>query len=261
MELVFIGSTFMLLMAAFIVLFVLFYQRRQDEQRLKIQSMEAEFQNKLLEVSMAATESERRRIAQDLHDDIGAMLSITKLTANALHVRLQQDPIKLQLMAKIKSTLDETVENIRRISRELIPTTLEHFGLPAAIQEFAAMSNSSDNLKITFEYDGPDQKRLPNRTELMLYRIAQELINNAVKHSEGTSIHIQAIYSTNQILLIVEDNGIGFDLENVKNRPVPGLGLDSIEGRLRIINGKIQYETTPHHGCCARVVLQQGSLK
>jgi signal transduction histidine kinase len=259
MQFVLIGSTVMLLMASFIVFFVLYYQRRQGEQRLKMQDMEAEFQKKLLEVSMAATEAERRRIAQDLHDDIGAMLSVTKLTVNTLHQRLQKDATNSRLIDQIRGTLDETVGNVRRISRELIPTTLEHFGLPAAIQEFVARSSHTDNLKITFEYDGIDNQRLLARTELMLYRIAQELINNAIKHSEATSVHIQTTYSPNQILLVVQDNGVGFDLNVVKNRETPGLGLDSIEGRLRIINAKIQYETAPYRGCRARVELQQAA--
>ncbi len=256
MQLVLIGSTVMLLMASFIVFFVLFYQRRQGEQRLKMQDMEAEFQKKLLDVSMAATEAEQRRIAQDLHDDIGAMLSVAKLSVNTLHQRLQKDATNSRLIEQIKETLDETVGNVRRISRELIPTTLEHFGLPAAIQEFIGRSDHSGELSITFEHNGGEQQRLPARTELMLYRIAQELINNAIKHSEGTSVHIQTAYLPKQITLVVQDNGIGFDLNVVKNRPIPGLGLDSIEGRLSIINGKIQYETAPGQGCCARAVIQ-----
>jgi two-component system, NarL family, sensor kinase len=257
MNVIFLGTTAMLFMALFIVLFVLYYQRRQDEQRIRIQDMEAEFQKKLLEVSMAATEAERRRIAQDLHDDIGALLSVTKLTVNSLHKRLliNVDAGNSRLIEQIRDTLDESVSNVRRISRELIPTTLEHFGLPAAIQEFAAKSSHSDNLRVTFEYDGEENRRLVARTELMLYRIAQELINNAIKHSGGTSVHIQTAYTTDKIQLIVQDNGVGFDLSTVQNRPNPGLGLDSIEGRLRIINGKIQYETAPERGCRAKVVL------
>jgi two-component system, NarL family, sensor kinase len=258
MQLVLIGSTVMLLMASFIVFFVLYYQRRQGEQRLKMLDMEAEFQKKLLDVSMAATEAEQRRIAQDLHDDIGAMLSVTKLAVNTLHQRLQNDNTNLQLIEQIKETLDETVGNVRRISRELIPTTLEHFGLPAAIQEFIGRSNHSGELSITFEHDGSEQQRLPARTELMLYRIAQELINNAIKHANCTSIHIQTAYLPKQITLVVQDNGIGFDLKDVKNRPIPGLGLDSIEGRLRIMDGKIQYETAPERGCSARVLFKHG---
>ncbi len=256
MQLVLIGSTVMLLMAMFIVFFVLFYQRRQGEQRLKMQDMEAEFQKKLLDVTMAATEAEQRRIAQDLHDDIGAMLSVTKLSVNALHQRLQKDATNSRLIEQIKQTLDEAVGNVRRISRELIPTTLEHFGLPAAIQEFVGRSNHSSKLNITFDHIGDEQQRLPARTELMLYRIAQELISNAIKHSGCTLIEIQTLYTSYQIALVVKDNGKGFDIESIKNRPIPGLGLDSIEGRLRIINGKIQFETAPSQGCCARAVIQ-----
>jgi two-component system, NarL family, sensor kinase len=252
-----IGTGIMLIMAMFIVLFVMYYQRKQIEQQMRVKDMEAEFQRKLLEVSMASTEAERRRIAQDLHDDIGALLSVTKLTFNALYGQLGSKEQAERLAKQVREALDETISHVRRISRELVPTTLERFGLPAALQEFAAKSNSSNAVRITFGYSGDENIRLEPKVELMLYRVAQELINNALKHSEGTNVHVQLSLPPQTFGMVVEDNGLGFRLEEVQSRPSPGLGLDSIEGRLRIISGKIQYETAPHKGCRAVVELKQ----
>lgn len=244
----------MLLMAMFIVVFVMYYQRKQIEQKIRVKDMEAEFQRKLLEVSMASTEAERRRIAQDLHDDIGALLSVTKLTFNALYGQLGSKEQAERLAQQVREALDETISHVRRISRELVPTTLERFGLAAAIQEFAAKSNTHLSLRITFDCYGEEDYRFEPRTELMLYRVVQELINNALKHSGGRNVHIQIELPPRQFCIVIEDDGQGFDLQSLRLRPSSGLGLDSIEGRLRIINGKIEYHTAPDKGC--RVVVE-----
>ncbi len=250
-----IGTFIMLLMALFIVFFVLYYQRKQNEQHLRVQEMENAFQKKLLEVSVSATEAERRRMAQDLHDDVGALLSVTKLSINTLHSRLENESDR-QLSQQVRDSLDETIVQVRRISRELVPTTLEHFGLSAAIHEFASKSSKSDELQVTFGHEGDESQRLGAKIELMLYRVAQELVNNAIKHSNGTNIHIQLALPPHPVAILVQDNGLGFDIEEIKAHPNGGLGLDSIEGRLRIINGKIEYETAPQKGCRAKVTLK-----
>ena len=106
---VIVGTGIMLIMALFIVLFVMYYQRKQIEQQMRVKDMEAEFQRKLLEVSMASTEAERRRIAQDLHDDIGALLSVTKLTFNALYGQLGSKDQAERLAQQVREALDETI--------------------------------------------------------------------------------------------------------------------------------------------------------
>ncbi|MEZ4903444.1 MAG: sensor histidine kinase [Spirosomataceae bacterium] len=254
--LIIIGTGIMLIMALFVVLFVVYYQRKQIEQKMRVKDMEAEFQQKLLQVSMASTEAERRRIAQDLHDDIGALLSVTKLTFNALYGQIGSNQQAEQLAKQVRDALDETINHVRRISRELVPTTLERFGLSAALQEFAARSNTHNSLRVTFGCGGDENYRLDPRTELMLYRVSQELINNAMKHSKGKNVHVQLSLPPHCFGLVIEDDGQGFDLEGVRSKPSPGLGLDSIEGRLRVINGKIHYETAHQKGCRAVVELK-----
>ena len=247
------GTAIMVAMGLFVTLFAVYYQRKQMEQKVKMQEMEAEFQRRLLDVSMAATEAERRRIAQDLHDDIGALLSVTKLTFNALNGHLTSTVQTTQLTQQVRATLDETMVQVRRISRELVPTTLERFGLAAALQEFASKSNQANGLLVTFAYQGDENQRLPPKPELMLYRVAQELINNALKHSKGTNIHVQLSLPPGDFSLLVEDDGQGFDPVEVRKRPYPGLGLDSIQGRLSIIDHQIKYYNQPQQGCRAVV--------
>ena len=251
------GTAIMVAMGLFVTLFAVHYQRKQAEQKLKMQEMEAEFQRKLLDVSMAATEAERRRIAQDLHDDIGALLSVTKLNFNALNEYIAENNTAAQTAQQIREALDEAMGQVRRISRELVPTTLERFGLSAALQEFIGRSSQANGLHVKYQHLGNENYRLPPKSELMLYRAAQELINNAIKHSEGTDVHVQLSLPPQQFSMLVEDNGVGFDPVAVRQRLQPGLGLDSIEGRLTIIDHQINYYSLPTQGCRAVVLPKQ----
>lgn len=251
-----IGTGIMLIMAFFIILFVVFYQRKQMFNHIREKRLEMDFQRKLLEISMASIEAERRRIAQDLHDDVGALLSVTKLTFNALHSKLGSPTEADKLVTQVRESLDETISHVRRISRELIPTTLDRFGLVAALQEFASRTNVNPNLKLTFNYIGDENCRLESRLELMLYRVGQELINNALKHADATEIHINLSLPPNSFELIVEDNGKGFDIMKPLSTNSSGLGISNIEGRLNIIDGTINYETAPMKGCRAIITLK-----
>ena len=125
--------------------------------------------------------------------------------------------------------------------------------MAAALQEFASKSNQANGLLVTFAYQGDENQRLPPKPELMLYRVAQELINNALKHSKGTNIHVQLSLPPGDFSLLVEDDGQGFDPVEVRKRPYPGLGLDSIQGRLSIIDHQIKYYNQPQQGCRAVV--------
>lgn len=251
-----IGTGVMLIMALFVILFVVYYQRKQMANRVREKEMEAEFQRKLLEISMASAEAERRRIAQDLHDDVGALLSVTKLTFNALYSRLGSKDDAERLATQVREVLDETISHVRRISRELVPTTLERFGLSAALQEFTAKSNVSSTTRLTYGLNGDENYRLAPQTELMLYRVAQELINNALKHAYANHIHVQLSLPPYPFGMVVEDNGKGFNIEKIYLSPNAGLGLQSIEGRLNIIHGQIRYESSANKGCRATVELK-----
>ena len=249
---IFFASLAMSLMAIFVVFFIIYYQRRQIEQQINDQKRQAEFQKQLLETALESTEAERRRIAQDLHDEIGASLSVIKLGMGSLVNQLTNVRYRTDL-ANLRDSMDEAISNVRRISRDLVPITLERFGLSAALQEFAARSNLSDALRITYTHEGSESIRYNSNTELMLYRIAQELVNNAIKHANSTNIHINFTTLTQNAFLVVSDDGKGFDMKEVKTRANRGLGLQGIEGRIRVINATVRYQTAPGAGCRATI--------
>ena len=232
----------MLMMAFFVISFVMYYQKRKFEEEKKLNEIEKDYSRLLLDTALNSEENERRRIAQDLHDDIGTMLSLTKLSLNQLSKIVGDSGEKEeQIMKKTQSLVEETILHVRRITRELVPTTLERFGLAEAIDEFIHKLEEGNNLVISFQSNAEELPRQGQKIELTLYRIMQELVNNAIKHASCTKIQIDLEMNDKFISLRVTDNGIGFDPEIIKENNLAGLGLLGIESRLAIVSGTVQY--------------------
>ena len=264
-----IATSVMLMMAIFAIVFVIYYQQRRLEQEKKLRDVEKNYQKILLETALHSEESERRRIAQDLHDDIGTMLSLTKLSLNQLVKLLYKDSPHLSATSpdnfylnspraeltlnKAQSLVEETIIHVRRITRDLVPTTLDQFGLVAAIEEFILRMGENYALSVQFHCDSDDIPRQSPRVELALYRIMQELVNNAIKHANCDEIVIDLHLDQGRIELQVTDNGKGFDPDTLQTNDHIGLGLRNIESRLSVINGVVNYQKPGIRGSRARV--------
>lgn len=246
---IFIATLAMLMMAFFVIAFVVFYQKRKFDQEKKLHEIEKIHQRLLLDTALNSEETERRRIAQDLHDDIGTMLSLTKLSLNQLSKLVADSGIKEdQIMRKSQSLVEETIQHVRRITRDLVPTTLERFGMAAAIEEFINKLDNNKDLRLSFQSNTEESPRQSQKVELTIYRIMQELVNNSIKHSQCSRIEIILHVNREIIALQVIDNGIGFDPELIKENNLAGLGLLGIESRLAIVDGTIEYEKFPAGG-------------
>ena len=243
----------MLAMAFCMIAFVMYYQKRRFEEEKRINDIEKNYNRLLLDTALNSEETERRRIAQDLHDDIGTMLSLTKLSLNQLSklVGNSGDEKEESIMKKSQSLVEETILHVRRITRDLVPTTLERFGLMEAIEEFIHKLEEDNNLVIAFQSNTEEFPRQGQKLELTLYRIMQELVNNAIKHASCTKIDIVLEIDEEMIGLRVTDNGVGFDPEKIKESNLAGLGLLGIESRLAIVNGTVQYEQPAKGGSSA----------
>lgn len=251
-----IGTLAMVMMAFFIISFVLFYQKKRFAEEKKLIEMEKNHSRLLLDTALHSEETERRRIAQDLHDDIGTMLSLTKLSLNQLNKSLGTLTDKdEQIMKKTQSLMEETIIHVRRITRDLVPTTLERFGLTEAIDEFIHKLEEGNYLTITFQPSSEEFPRQGQKIELAVYRIMQELVNNAIKHANCTKIDISLEMNHQFIGLRIADNGIGFNPELMKEQQLEGLGLLGIESRLAILNGTIQYSKAGSGGTSALIMI------
>jgi signal transduction histidine kinase len=236
-----IGTAIMFIMAIFIVLFVAYYQQKQLKLRIlqqkEIQELQAEMQRQLLETSLQVQEVEQRRIAKDLHDEVGAILSATKMSLNQLIKKNQNEELN-PLAQQTKEFIEESISQVRRISKELVPSTLEEFGLLAALDEFINKIQLASGIEIIVNHEGFEAKdRFDKKIELTIFRIAQELTNNALKHAEASEIVLTLLLENNNLKFTFKDNGKGFDLEKVMNSPKSGLGLRNITSRLSVVNG------------------------
>jgi signal transduction histidine kinase len=240
-----VATVGMLTLAGSIVLFVVFYQKRMLQEQFKRQAMEFDYQQKMMQAELESQESERRRLAADLHDSIGGMLSTIRVGISTMAKSLP-NPHSID---ETKKMLDDTISSVRRISRDLMPSTLEKFGLTYAIKELCERFQQTSKIPIYFSENGEIPK-LEAQRELMIFRIAQELLNNAIKHSQASVINVTTQMSNNEIALSVEDNGIGFDAEFHKNDTTgnKGLGLYNIENRARLLGGDISFDRAKAKG-------------
>ena len=239
-----VATAGMLVLASVIILFVVYYQKRMLQEELKRQRMEAEFQRMMLRAALDSQENERRRLAADLHDSIGAMLSTIRVGLSTL---VRKEDISEAIIMPTKQMLDDTIESVRAISRDLMPSTLEKFGLVQAIKEMCERISYTAKVPIVFHESG-DSKSLGKGKETMLFRIVQELLNNALKHSEATEICVQIVFEQD-LQISVTDNGVGFNFIMQKDEKgnSKGLGLFNIENRSRLMGADLTF-ATPESG-------------
>lgn len=241
-----VGTAVLLIMAVFIIIFVAYYQQKQAKQQLAYKEMQAQHRRDLMAATFRGQEEERKRLAEDMHDGIGTMLSVTKMSLNQLERQVGGDVQVSFQFQKTRSMIDETMTNVRRISRNLVPTTLERFGLLAALEELADRATDND-VDIQLAYTEPEMP-FPPALDLMLYRIAQELVNNAIRHARAQHVIVQLFSVNNEVRLSVIDDGVGFDFDAVTENKQGGLGLRNIESRLSVVNGHVTFDVAPGRG-------------
>lgn len=238
----FIGTLALIGMAAAIIAFVMLYQRKAIAHKLEIKTKDEAMQRELLRTAIQSQEEEQRRIARDLHDDLGPMLSAVKLKISQLNRRFDNEHVAAPELLDSKQMLDVTIQQVRGISHRLLPPLLEEYGLATAI-ESSCEKMSDENLEISLSLEN-EYKRMPSETELALYRVIMELINNIVKHSGATEAEVKLSQSnSHQYEIKVWDNGVGFD--TAKSNEKPGLGLKNINSRLSAINAYVLFESAP----------------
>ena len=216
----------------------------------RLKEMEAES----IQSMMAGQENERRRIAREIHDGIGPLLSFSKLELDAFldeyvdHSNAQAE----EKLVNIRQTLDSVTNDLRDLSHHLIPRLLEEFGLFSAFNNLVARHNYLAKSHIDFYCSFGSETRFNRDLELNLYRCGQELVSNAVKHAAASEILVQLIKHDRSIILMVEDNGVGFDPQ--KTHPENfGIGLTNIETRVRTLHGEFFIESLANRGTTASI--------
>lgn len=242
---IFLGSLILLLMGMAVILFVIYYQRKQLKSQNTIQEMKNNYQRQMLANSLAVQELVRRKISNDLHDEIGGLLSATKLSISSLSKNA--DPSIKDKIENAKNLVTEALAQVRSISRDLVPRTLENFGMVSAIEEFVQKMKEATSVKFSFAYPNEDKRHDPN-VELTVYRVIQELTNNSLKHANAENIFIEIEPKKDKIIIKFTDDGKGFDLEQILKTKGEGLGIGNILSRLDVIGGSYTFEANRKRG-------------
>jgi signal transduction histidine kinase len=238
----FLGTLGMLVLTIGLILFIIFHQRKVIRYQMRLQHMEGEQQKILLNASIRLQEEERQRLAADLHDDAGPLLATARLYLNENLVN-QDKATQLQAIFQARQILDDTIQLIRNISHSLMPPTLKNFGLESAINDLFQKISGSGAINASSRFHDYRDRLKPEK-ELIVFRIIQELINNILKHSNSSFIHLTQNVHGDKFYLRMHHDGRGiiqsdFDKLNKSNI---GLGLKNISSRLKVVQGSINFE-------------------
>lgn len=239
-----LGSVIALLLIA--ILLYRNYSQKQKIQQQKITELERERQLTATEAILKGEEKERTRLAQDLHDGLGGMLSGVKYSLNNMKENLIMTPDTIQAFEHSIGMLDNSISEMRRVAHNLMPENLLKFGLAAAIQDFCSEMQLSGQLQVNCQYIGLKDKTINQSLSVAVYRVTQELLNNIVKHAGATRAIVQVGVTETQITITVEDNGKGLNEESIKN--APGIGWKNIYSRVHYHKGTVSIQSQPGKG-------------
>ncbi|TVZ56585.1 histidine kinase/DNA gyrase B/HSP90-like ATPase [Lutibacter sp. Hel_I_33_5] len=242
---VLIGVLLLLLMGVALLLFFFFSRKKIVEKELEKKSLEINHQKKMIQSIIVTQEKERKRIAQDLHDDISSKLNVINLNANLLKDGDLDTKEYKTVNNNILEATDKTLESARKIAHNLLPPILEKFGFKDAVEELADSFNNSK--KITINYTINYHKNyLTKENELHLFRIVQELINNSVRHGKAKISTLDINFEDQKLLFKYTDNGKGFNMNDQKFSK--GLGMKNIETRISLLNGEKEIKSEDGKG-------------
>jgi signal transduction histidine kinase len=198
-------------------------------------------------------ELERKRLAKDIHDGLGPALSIIKLNLEAVLAEIEEShqTTTIKNLRTAVELIDSMAGEIRSISHSLMPRVLEDFGLVDALESLCNSLDNTNKIKVSFLNVGVNE-RFDKLVELGIYRITQELLNNALKHSKAQTIQVQIISRSDSLVLMVEDDGIGFNIQEVDDED-EGIGLLNIESRAKAMGGSFYLDTAEGHGVIATI--------
>ena len=251
----FIGIAGLLLLTGLLVYSLYKRYRLRKESQLQQEIMKQ--QQLAAKAVMEAEENERERIAKDLHDGVGQMMSAAKMNLSAIESELRfTDPGQKQSFEKIIELVDESCREVRAVSHIMMPNALLKNNLATAIHDFVHKLNNK-NLEVHVYTEGLDE-RLDSNTETVLYRVIQECVNNAIRHAGATRLDISLIRDRDGISGTIEDNGKGFDASATEN--AEGIGLKNIRTRIEYLKGTVDVDSTPGKGTLVALFVPVASL-
>jgi two-component system, NarL family, sensor kinase len=237
-----VGTIFIVLMLSFIFVYIILYQKKMAKHARQFQEQELEKQFQVYDALLKGEEKERKRLAEELHDGVGAKLSGVKMSVEFLQQELA-NTLK-EHTTQILDNLNEGINELREISHNLQPSAIGIKGLKQSLEDFIYNLNKKKQTVISFYWHADEMVFRNEQSELNIYRICTELLSNILKHAKATEASLQLIVQDEELQLIVEDNGVGFDTGLLAT----GIGLINLRNRVDHEKGILNIDSQPQQG-------------
>jgi len=218
-------------------------------QQQRIRELEKDKQLVAVDALLKGQEEERSRMAKDLHDGLGGILSGVKLSLGAMKGNMLLSDENTRLFSRVLDQLDNSITEMRRVAHNMMPEALVKLGLQQAIQDYCDGLNEFVPTPFKVQFHGLGA-RMHGPTEIVIYRIVQELLNNIVKHAAATDVLVQIMRHDNNLSITVEDNGKGFDVASAQNK---GNGLGNVRSRVDYLKGHLDIQSIPGKGTSTHI--------
>lgn len=237
-----------------VVLFVKNYKQKLILRQKRITELEIQQQLMATEAVLMGEEKERVRVAKDLHDGLGGLLSGIKFSFQNMKGNLTIPKENENEFEKGIKMLDTSIDEIRRIAHNMMPETLVKFGLDTALEDFCSNIDQTGNICVNYHSIGMKDYIIEQPKAINMYRIVQELVNNSLKHAQAKSIIVHLIKNDDNLSLTVEDDGIGFDSKSIENNK--GIGWSNIYTRINFLKGKLDLQSILGNGTSVQLTFE-----
>jgi len=244
----FLGSLLLLLFAITLIIFLITHKKKQYSNLLEKQTMENNYQNQLLQSKLEVQEQSFKYFSEEIHDNIGQLLSIVKMQLYNIRSSSHEEEIVTKAQ-DCNEILGKAITDLRNISHTLSSAFVSNAGLADAIEKDLEYIRSAKDVKCTLHQSG-EEYELDNEKELLVFRIIQEAIANAIKHASPTAIDIYLDFKPTMIGVTIEDNGSGF---NTHEHPKSGIGLNNMHVRTELLKGRLDVTSVKDKGTTIRL--------
>jgi two-component system NarL family sensor kinase len=242
----------------FIVSFIFMYRRKQKANRMEKNELHFQFQRTLLQTQLEIQEQTFKNISQEIHDNIGQVLSLAKLNLSAIELNREEDYREKAIGAK--QLISKAIQDLRDLSRSLNTDYVSRMGLEKAIEYELDIIRKSAMYETDLTVRGPVSS-FEKQKELIVFRIVQEVLNNIIKHANATVIRVVLEYGDDSFNLTVTDNGVGFDLDPLSNDERFGLGIRNMHSRANLIDAEFKISSTLGSGSTVNLTVKSGAFK
>lgn len=229
------------------------YLNHRHRQKVKLQTTIIELTEKKSNAALEAEIQERKRIGEELHDSLGYLLSLAGLNASVLYKRVDiAEEKRKELLEALMKSIEDAFDEVRNISHNLAPSLLSERGLKGALKNISDRVNQSTKLTMSFDIFGLDEN-LDTLIENTLFRTIQEIVNNTIKHADASKLFIQIAQGNNEITLMAEDNGKGFNFDEIMKHS--SYGLSHLKSRIENLNGSMFIDSNQNRGTIISILI------